>query len=54
MVDEPKHLNDFVDALAAAFGTRAVIVAASQRDLGSGTAREQWSQIVEALGSQAP
>jgi hypothetical protein len=54
MADDPLHLTDFVDAFAAAFGARAVVVAASQRDLGYGTVREQWSQIVDALRAQAP
>ncbi len=53
MVDEPLHLTSYVDAFAAAFGTRAIAVAASQRDLGSGMVRERWSQIVHALESQA-
>lgn len=54
IVDELPDLDDFVDAFAAAFGVRAVVVAASQRDLGSGTVREQWAQIVDALGRRAP
>jgi hypothetical protein len=54
IVDDLLDLNNFVDAFAAAFGARAVVVAASQRDLGSGTVREQWSQIVDALGRRAP
>ncbi len=53
MVDEPSDVTDFVVAFKAAFGTRAVEVAVSQRDLGSGTVREQWSQIAEALGPPA-
>lgn len=49
MADEPRLLSTFVVAFAAAFGERAVLVASTQRDLGSGEVRERWSQIVDAL-----
>jgi hypothetical protein len=54
MVDEALDLTVFVVAFRAAFGARAVEVAVSQRDLASGTVREQWLQIVEALALRAP
>lgn len=49
MIDDSLPLDAFIAAFAAAFGERAVLVAATQRDLGSGAARERWSQIVDAL-----
>lgn len=53
MDNKPPCLEKFVQSFALAFGPRAIMVAAAQRDNGAAAVYDTWSQIVDALKTQA-